>query len=377
LRHIPGPCFSFLILIRWSLGIKIAIPFFDPIYISFENLSITTIVFVIPFFTAMAIAFGPFSFKKCWNCILRLKEGTGLWILIAGIVLGFMAVTGFFLVKIPHGYLEETLLLQQNRPYQEFPSLIAMIRIIGQSPLFMRMTFFNVLIAIPILIIVLNKRIYSRSDHFLWVAMAVSLILCQGFHHLPRYYASLFPFLFLGISGLIPPAGEKPLMAKLRHSRGRLEAGMLLPLSLFFLFLCLSIVLLTNYTAHGIQKTREDSTEEYVYRETFGYLKGIGARKVYSVNPIFIALAPNLNTTLNFDTYALLWLKMTPPDEIIRNMIHEGVDYVVLDTWVNHWTYPYDREAKDLVRSIRGHGKLMRVIAPDSPCRAEIYLLGH
>ena len=54
------------------------------------------------------------------------------------------------------------------------------------------------------------------------------------------------------------------------------------------------------------------------------YLKNAEAEKVYAINPIFPALSPDLDSTLSFDTFALLWLKEKPPAEIIDDMVAEG-----------------------------------------------------
>jgi hypothetical protein len=337
---------------------------------------ILLLVFIIPFLIALSLAYGSFYPKKGFRKVVwGLKVNPHMWVFVSGILIGFTAITSSFLLQIPQKYIHATVIIQQNRPFHELPSLIAMMRLVGQSPPFLKMAILNIIIAIPVLIIILKKRPYFRSDHFIWVSMAVSIIMCQGFQPLPRYYISIFPFLFLGIAGIVPYERAKGKGLDNPISRLSISARFLLPISSFFLFLSETIVLLSNYTAHGVQPVKPEYAEENVYKETNGYLKRIGARKVYSVNPIFVALESNPNTTLNFDTYALIWLKKTPPEQLIKEMIREGVDHVILDSWVNHWTYPYDREAKLLSQSIRKYGDLVAIIAPDSACRTEIYRL--
>jgi hypothetical protein len=52
------------------------------------------------------------------------------------------------------------------------------------------------------------------------------------------------------------------------------------------------------------------------------------------------------------------------------------VDYVVLDSWVRYWRYPYEKQATELVKEVRLNSRLVEVIAPDSRCMVEIYRLG-
>ena len=238
------------------------------------------------------------------------------------------------------------------------------------------MAYLPILLVIPLAFVLLNKRNFSKSDCFISAALTVSLILCQGFYNLPRYYASIFPFLFLGIAQFMPPPNTITLTTRLKGLATRLKASLLAISAIFLFFISMSVVLLTNYTGYDIVWSWFSSNEEKVYSETINYLEEAGAKKVYAVNPIFPALSPNLNSSLNFETFALLFLEEKPPEEIVNDIIDEGVDYVVLDAWVRYWGYPMSVQAKELVQEIRRNSRLMRVIEPDSPISTEIYLLG-
>jgi len=368
--------FSFLLLLKWSLNLNISIPFFDPMYQSVDSVVITILVFILPLVISLAILEGRFPFREWWLGIWELRHNKGLWLLLAGTVIGFFIVTSFFWVKMPQEFIYQTFLIQQFRPYVEFPSLVAMIRIAPISSSFLTMAFLPILLAIPLALALLNKRLFSNGDCFLSVAMIVSLALCQGFYYLPRYHISLFPFLLLGVSCLMPPLNVKMLTVKLQSLTPRIKAGLLVVLASFSLFLCLSIVLLTNYTGYDVDWPWLPSNEEYVYSETIDYLEGAGAKKVYAVNPIFPALSSHLDSTLAFDSFALLWLERIPPEKLVNDRIAEGVDYIVLDSWVRYWRYPYAEQTLELIQQVRRNARLVKVIAPDSLISTEIYALG-
>jgi len=367
---------AILMPLQWSLNLDIAIPFFDTMYPTPGNVAVVIFVFVLPLVIALAMLGERFSFKEWWSGIWEMRHNRGLWLLLAGTALAFVAVTGYFWLKTPQEFVYQTFLLQQNRPYIEFPSLVAMIRTAPASPYFLRMAFLPVLLAIPLILVILNRREFSRGDCFLSVAMIVSLVLCQGFYHLPRYYISLLPFFLLGISSLMPAVNAKLLAPRLQSLSLRIKASLLAVGASFLLFLSLSIVLLTNYTGYDVNWPWFASNEEYVYNETVNYLETAGAEKVYAVNPIFVALAPDLESTLAIDSFALLWLEETPSEQIIQDRIAEGVDYVVLDSWVKYWASPYDKQARELTQAVRRNARLVKVISPDTLCSTEIYLLG-
>jgi len=266
--------------------------------------------------------------------------------------------------------------MQQNRPYIEFPSLAAVLRTFPASAAFLKMAFLPILVAIPLILVILNKRSFGRMDCFVSISMIVSLLFCQGFYHLPRYYISVFPFLLLGVSGLMPSVDLKVVSTRFQSLAFGLKAGLLVSLASFVLFLSLSVVLLTNYTGYDVNWPWLASNEEYVYGETIDYLEKAGARKVWAVNPIFVAMSPDLDSTLAFDSFALLWLEETPSEDIVQDRVAEGVDYVVLDSWVRYWAYPYDKQARELSTAVRRNARLLRVVAPTSLCSTEIYLLG-
>ena len=360
--------YAFLLLLKWVFGLDVPIPFIGPMYPTAGNVVIAIFVFVVPFFIAVLLE-KSFPSKEWWLQLWGLRRNKVLWMLVGGTVLGFVCVTGFFWIKAPQEFITQTVLLQQNRSAVEFPSFVALLRTAPFSPAFLRMAFLPILFIIPLILVLLNKRDFHKSDCFLSVALIVSFVFCQVFFHLPRYYVSVMPFLFLSICWLMPQMNVKMLTA-------RLKAGLMVFLAVILFSLSLSVVLLKNYTGYDINWPWFSANEEEVYEETLEFLEGAEAEKIYATNPIFPAMSPKLNSTLAFDTFALLWLKEVPPEEMVRDLIDEGVDYVVLDTWVRYWGYPYEKQATELVEQVRLNSRLVEVIEPDSRCMVEIYRLG-
>jgi hypothetical protein len=150
------------------------------------------------------------------------------------------------------------------------------------------------------------------------------------------------------------------------------KAGLLGITAVIILFLSLSVVLLTNYSDYDIGVPWFTTDETTVYQETISYLEAVKPDKVYVANPVYTALSPRLNTTLAFDTFGLLWLKKESPAQIMNDQINAGVDYVVLDSWVRYWQRP---QSEELIRLVQQQSRLVKVIAPDSMNRIEIYKL--
>ncbi len=362
--------YALLLLLKYVLWLNVAIPFLDPMYLTAGNVMIAVLVFVVPFFISAVMLKKELPFKKWWLELWGLRRSKGLWMLVGGTVLGFICVTGFFLAKAPQEFISQTLLMQANRPYTEFPSLAALIRVAPLNPTFLRMAALPIIFAIPLIFVLLNKRGFSKSDCFLSVALIASLLLCQVFYHVPRYYASIFLFLFLGVSWLVPPVNVKMLTA-------RLKAGLLVFLAIILFSLSLSVVLLRNYTSYTELWSVFSSNEEQVYEETIDFLERTKAEKIYGVSPTVSALSTDIDSTLAFDTFALLFLEKKEPGDIVTDLMDEGVDYIVLlSSYVSYWSGSYKQQLMGLIKEVRGNSRLVKVIEPDSRCSAEIYLLG-
>jgi 4-amino-4-deoxy-L-arabinose transferase-like glycosyltransferase len=369
--------YSLLLILNWSFKLDVPVPFIDPMYRSVDTVVVAILVFFLPLVLALFILERNLPFKRWWLRFWELRHNRGLWLLLGGTVLGFFGVTGFFLAKMPQEFIYQTILVHLNRTYLEVPSLVGIIRTVFTSVGFLKMAFLSILLAIPVLFALLNKKDFSKSVCFISAALIVSLVACQALFHVSRYYITIFPLMFLAIGQFAPPPGTITLTTQLKGLAPRLKASLLVISAIFLFFTSGSVVLLTNYTGYDInQPWFSSAQEEQVYRETADYLEGAGAKKVYAVNPIIPALAPNLNSSLNFETFAMLFLEEKPPEEIIKDLKAEGVDYVVLDAFIRYWGPPFSITALEFVQEVRHNARLMAVIEPDSRISTEIYLLG-
>jgi hypothetical protein len=230
------------------------------------------------------------------------------------------------------------------------------------------MSLLPVLFIIPAIVLLLNRHRFSRVDCFFAVALMGGLLLCQWLFHLPRYYASLYPLLFLGIAWLVPPLNQGPLSP-------RSKVGLVFVSATLIASASVSIVLLRNYTAYDVLWAEYVTEEEDVYAETVDYLREVGAEKVYITSPAYAAITNDLESTLHFDTFGELWLADTPPEDLIADLRAEGVDYVGIDRWTRDWQPPYTEALNALVTAIRLNSELVQTIRPESENRVELYRL--
>lgn len=365
--------YSLLLLLKWSLKLDISVPFIDPMYWSVEDVAVAVLVFLLPLVIAIVMLEKNLPIGRWSRELWKLRYNRGIWLLLGGTALGFLCIIGFFLIKAPQEFISQTILIQQNRPLAEFPSLVGIIRIASFNPTFVRMASVPVLLVIPLVFILLNKVKFYKRDCFVAVALITSFAFCQMFFHVPRYYVSVFPFLFLGISWLLPPLDTKMLTTSLAALTARFKVRLLIVLAVFVFSLSMSVVLLTNYTGYLDLCPIFSSNEERVYQKTVSYLETIEAEKVYGAGPISVALSAKYDSSLAVDTFGILFLEEKPPKELIQDLIDEGVDYVVLDSWIKVWS---EKQAREFIREVRRNATLVKVIEPDGPCSAEIYRLG-
>jgi hypothetical protein len=221
----------------------------------------------------------------------------------------------------------------------------------------------------------LNKVRFNKSDCFVAISLIVSLLLCQGFSPVPRYFASTFIFLFLGIAQLATLLSLETLRSGFETLTATVKVRVFSLFAVLALFLSITLMLLSNYTGYDVAWAVFSSNEEYVYDKTLDYLESAGAKKVFATSPSFPAMSSELESTVAFDTYYLLWLEEKPADEIVDDLVTEEVDYIVIDNWARVWDRPYVFEITALIREIRHRSRLMTVISARSTARAEIYLL--
>ncbi len=363
--------YSLLLLFKWVFSIDVSVPLIDPLYLTSGDMAVAVLVFVVPFFASAALLKMQFPFRRLLRALWNVRRNRGLWFLAGGTVAGFFCVTAYFWIACPHEFVSQTVLMQQSRSLAEFPSLTGLIRLTPLNTGFLRMISLPIMLVIPFVLLMLSRKSFSERDYFVAMVLLVSFVLCQGFPAMPRYYASLYPFLFLAMGSMVPPLDPRILA-------DRLKAGLLVVMTVFLLFLSLSVILLKNYTGYDalLPGAVFSTNEEQMYSESLSFLEAAGARKIYATSPSFPAMSPELDCSRAFDIFALLWLEGKPTEEIVQDLIDEGVDYVLLDEWIRYWGGPKTRQVRELTAQVRNNGRLVKVIEPDSPCMVEIYRLG-
>lgn len=364
-------CFmAILFILTWSLKLSIPVPFFTTAKMSTATVITSLVVFVLPLIASIFTIEKGIRYREWWTRFGQVIKQKEVWYLILGSVSGYIVVTAFFWIKMPQEFLTQTVLMQE-RSNIYFPSIVSMLQgVFFLSSYYGRLAYLPVLMSLPLALILLNKRIITSGIFFLSAAIIIALAFCQVFPSMPRYSISVYPFFLLGLASVVPDI--KDIHVELKSLSKNVKAGLLVIISMILLFISLSAMLLTNYGGYDINSPVFASNEEKVYRQTIDYLESVSPKKIFAANPVYAAMSPNLQSSINFDPYASLWLKKESPEKIIQDKLAEGVDYVVLDAWVRWWKDPLvDR----LVASVRSSGRLVQVIAPDSMNRTEIYMI--
>jgi len=361
--------YSFLMLLKW-LGVSLLpVPFTDTMPPGAASWIVVLWVIILPLLFALMLL-GPRKAQVDLGWLKTAIRSRSAWTVACWVLIGFFTITAYFWVTMPGEFLRQTVFLQGSRPTTEFPSLIAFVRAFGIGAYlgFLRMSMLPVLAVVPAILLLLNRKEFSRSDCFLAVALTGALFLCQWLYHLPRYYASLFPLLFVGISWMLPALGGGQLSPRSKAGLACIVAALLVSVNV-------SVILLRNYTAFDVLWAEYTTEEEDVYGETIEYLRDIDAQRIYATNPTYPALAPDLESTRQFDTFALLWLAQHPAEQIVDELRQDAVDYVLVDRWTRDWGPPYREALDDLVSEIRLNSELVHTVLPESINNVEIYRL--
>jgi len=115
-----------------------------------------------------------------------------------------------------------------------------------------------------------------------------------------------------------------------------------------------------NYNFMGLGKS---TYEGQAYKEAGDYLEQVGAKKVYALNPIIPSLYPQLSSSLEFDTFALLLPMKESAEAVIHRQLAEGVDYMVVDPF--GWLFGiFHQQMAEVVREVEKRGTLVKEIVP-------------
>ena len=188
-----------------------------------------------------------------------------------------------------------------------------------------------VLLGIVLLITLFFKKKRSKTDIFFLTATLICLPLCSLFNPFGTmsYFVSFYFFLLLAIVTFIPDIDLKAINSKITVRSLAANIGSII--IIFSMFICIggTIALRMNY---NFLNSTDMTYEEQTYDDTINYLESVGAKKVYIMDPIIIALAPNLNPVpLDFDTFGAIMTMNGAPSQFYQKLLNQGIDYAVID----------------------------------------------
>jgi len=361
-------CYALVLFLRIVVGIPAPLPFTDPLFATPRHIAVSLTVFVVPLLVLWRWWPNGRMVRAWLDACARTVRAEKLWLLVLGGAVGFLAVTGYFWLVAPRGFVEQTFLWQTGRMTTEVPSLVGILRLACVSPAFFRVSLLSVVAVVPLSIVLLNRRDFGRSDCFLVVVIVVTVVLSQGFYQLPRYYGSALLFALLALAGLASRS------AAVREEWSRI--GVLAVVAVLSTGFVLSLALLKNYSGYDIASVG-GQTERALYDSTNEFLHKAGARKVFATNPIYPALADAYASTVSFDTFALWFLQGVTADKVVDGLVAEGVDHVVIDSWVRFWQgSAYDELVDAFLHEIHVRASLAGIVGAGTDEWVEVYKLG-
>jgi hypothetical protein len=302
------------------------------------------------------------NFRSNFNGLIKRD----IWLLIAGIMAGFLLVTGFFIVKFPQTFFSQTISSQTSYRIGNTESYI--VNQLKQLPLGIREIFqlikghiqntvamVCILAGLVLLVILFFKRKRSQADIFLLGVMLVCLPLCSMFNPFGdmRYFASFYIFLLLSLSTFIPEVSPKTAV----------NFGVAAVALSVLVFMFGTIALRMNY---NFLNSTHMTYEEQAYDETISYLNSVNAHDVYTMSPIIIALAPALNPTpLAFDTFGNVMTTNKSPAAFYQEVLNLGTDYAVIDDSSLFSIHPGAQSIGEVAVEIRENGVLIKNITPN------------
>ncbi len=296
---------------------------------------------------------------------------------IAGTVAGFLAVTGYFIIRTPKEFLDQTFLLQIGyrvmNPIDSVVSLLSHMRA-GTTTDTVSTCLLCLTLLVPfaaVVFAIIKKRL-SRAALFLIVATVAAVPLCALYDPFGevRYFVSGFIFAIPCVACVTPALNMHTLSSRLGSQLRWANAGLLLTTALLVGSLSGTLVLMRQYNfIRPMMKTYE----EEAYAGALQYLHSVGAEKVYGLDPILAALSPSLSSGLSFDTFGLLFVLRLEPDHILRLQLDEGVEYVTIDPF--QLLGIRKSEVSGLVRTIVARGTLVHEVLPGDG-DAQVPILG-
>lgn len=302
------------------------------------------------------------NFKSYFSGLRKID----VWLLVTGTVAGFLLIAGFFIVRFPNQFIFQTFSSQTGYRIGNTGSYI--LSQLKQLPLGIQEIFqlikgyiqntvaiICLLAALLLLIMLFFKRKRSRPDIFLLIVILVCLPLCALFNPFGemRYFVSFYVFTLIAITTFIPEINVKT----------SINYGIIVSTLAITVFMFGTIALRMDY---NFLDSNNWTYEEQAYRDTISYLESVGATHVYTMNPIIIALAPNLNPNpLDFDTFGNVMIIKKSPDVFYTEILNQETDYAVIDDSSLFSIHPGAQSIGDISIEIREHGVLVKNITPN------------
>ena len=302
-----------------------------------------------------------------WRSVPRGLFSRELGLLVAGTVAGFILVTGFFSIIAPHEFFNQTLLSQLGyRVGDTMGGIIGRIGLlISSGTTTDKVNLLSMLFALGVFLALVIRRNFTRANIFLLAALFVSIPLCATFAPFGaiRFFAPVFIFALPAMASFTPSLGMELLVGRMTKQAALRMTGLTVVL---LVILASAIGTITHMRQYNFMGPEKLTYEEQVYGETISYLKEVGAEKFYSLSPIVPALAPELSTSPEFDTFGLLLVLGQTPETIVENQLAEGADYMLLDAF--QFLGLHIEEINELAAEVRRQGTLVKNIAPgESP----------
>jgi len=344
----------------------------------FLGLALATKYTFVPAVLAFVIAVAIISTDWNWKDIRTYFMGLlkrDFWLMIAGIAAGYFLITGYFIIKTPQAFLNQTILTQLGyRVGNTADSILNRIRGLtyGLHDIihFSRGSFeyaiatMCVIFGVMAVIALLFKRNRSKPDIFFLTTTLICLPLCSLFSTFGRirFFASFYLFILLALVTFVPmldtsKVNEQMTLRSLRTYGGTITIGLLI-----LIFIAGTIILRLDY---NFLNSFNLTYEELSYKDTIKYLKDVGAKKIYTFDPVISALAPELNSVHDFDTFGNLITMHRNPSVYYQELMNEGIDYAVIDPFSLLSLTSSGVNLQEFIDDIRQNGTLVMTVAPN------------
>lgn len=367
-------CLTIVYYICRAFNLPVSVSLFDYGGFSTTSIILACCIFILALFLTLSVLGEQIRFREWWGKLVKAISRREVWYLASGILLGFIAITGYFWIRFPQEFYYHTISLTGNRlaDFSDFPSSITLFRGALGAWEYLKIAFMTGLLSLPVALLILNKKNISHVDYFAAAAIIITVVFCQFLGGTPRYYYSVYPLLLLGLASFVP--GNAGLMsADIKTLAVDVKMKLLAVTTVAVVFLSTSFAVITDFSGYDYGTIRLTSGEQYIYEKTINYLESVSPNKVYTPNPIFIALSSELDCNLDIDAFALLRIKEESAEQLIQENIDQGADYFVLDYWARGI---FDSETYDeLEQAISQHARLVQVIGTSSISYVEIYQL--